>query len=156
MTDIDYNEMIHSDTIFLNLHAEKRNALFNTIASRLKSLKYVNDSYLSALEKREDQFPTGLISKYLTIALPHADPINVNKPFLAIAKNYKTIDMRQMGNNEKIATKYFFFLGITNPSYQVILLKKFVELLRDKNFCDDFKRQKSCEEMYDFLKKSFL
>jgi PTS system galactitol-specific IIA component len=93
MTDINYKEMLHEDTIFLTIDANDRDDLFEQIAERLNKLGYVKDSYAEALKKREDEFPTGLVTKYLSIALPHVDPENINKPFIAAVKNAKPIHM---------------------------------------------------------------
>ncbi|MBN7276396.1 PTS sugar transporter subunit IIA [Lactobacillus acetotolerans] len=156
MTDINYKEMLHEDTIFLTIDANDRDDLFEQIAERLNKLGYVKDSYAEALKKREDEFPTGLVTKYLSIALPHVDPENINKPFIAAVKNIKPIHMLQMGSNEDMKAQYFFFLGITDSSHQVVLLQKFMLLLRNKNFADELTSQTDPKKMFEFLKKAFL
>lgn len=156
MTDINYKEMLHEDTIFLTIDANDRDDLFEQIAERLNKLGYVKDSYAEALKKREDEFPTGLVTKYLSIALPHVDPENINKPFIAAVKNAKLIHMLQMGSNEDMKAQYFFFLGITDSSHQVVLLQKFMLLLRNKNFTDELTSQTDPKKMFEFLKKAFL
>lgn len=156
MTDINYKEMLHEDTIFLTIDANDRDDLFEQIAERLNKLGYVKDSYAEALKKCEDEFPTGLVTKYLSIALPHVDPENINKPFIAAVKNAKPIHMLQMGSNEDMKAQYFFFLGITDSSHQVVLLQKFMLLLRNKNFTDELTSQTDPKKMFEFLKKAFL
>lgn len=118
-------------------------------------LGYVKSSYQVALNSREDEFPTGLITKFLPIALPHADPENVNKAFIAVARNNQEIPMLQMGSNEEMRTKYFFFLGITDSSHQVILLQKFMQLLQDKEFVDKLVSANSVDEVYSLLDEYF-
>lgn len=48
MTDINYKEMLHEDTIFLTIDANDRDDLFEQIAERLNKLGYVKDSYAEA------------------------------------------------------------------------------------------------------------
>ena len=102
--------MLHRELIFLDENSNNREELFESISHKLMDLGYVKSSYQVALNSREDEFPTGLITKFLPIALPHADPENVNKAFIAVARNNQEIPMLQMGSNEEMRTKYFFFL----------------------------------------------
>lgn len=152
---LDYKNMLHKDTIFLDVDVNNRDELFATISSKLEDLGYVKSSYSNALSTREDEFPTGLITKYLPIALPHADPENVNEAFIAVVKNSKKIHMLQMGTNEDLEAQYFFFLGITDSSHQVILLQKFMQLLQDKNFVDSLVAVTNENDMFNLLSKFF-
>lgn len=156
MSEINYHEMLHQDTIFLDIDAENSDQLFEQVGSKLKQLGYAKDSYIDALKKREKEFPTGLVTKYLPIALPHVDPENINKPFIAAVKNSKPIHMLQMGSNEDMEAQYFFFLGITDSSHQVVLLQKFMQLLQDQKFADNLTSQTDPEGMYQFLTKAFI
>lgn len=155
MSGVNYEDMLHEDTIFLDIDAENSGQLFEQVGAKLESLGYAKDSYIIALKEREKEFPTGLVTKFLPIALPHVDPENINRPFIAAVKNSKSIHMLQMGSNEDMETQYFFFLGITDSSHQVILLQKFMELLRDEKFANGLTSQDNPKGMYEFLTKAF-
>ena len=152
---MNYKDMLHRELIFLDENSNNREELFESISHKLMDLGYVKSSYQVALNSREDEFPTGLITKFLPIALPHADPENVNKAFIAVARNNQEIPMLQMGSNEEMRTKYFFFLGITDSSHQVILLQKFMQLLQDKEFVDKLVSANSVDEVYTLLDEYF-
>lgn len=156
MGKINYSNMLHKETIFLDIDANNSDELFEQVASKLMNLGYVNDSYVRALKLREKEFPTGLQTKFLSIALPHVDPEHINKPFIATVINSKPIHMQQMGSNEDMEVRYFFFLGITDSSYQVVLLQKFMQLLQNKRFADDLTNQTNQETMYNFMTNEFL
>ena len=156
MTDINYDDMLHKDTIFLDIDEKNSDELFEQVGNRLKQIGYAKDTYIDALKKREKEFPTGLVTKFLPIALPHVDPDNINKPFIAAVKNSSPIHMLQMGSNEDMEAQYFFFLGITDSSHQVVLLQKFMQLLRDKEFADELTSKTNPEDMYKFLTKEFV
>ena len=102
MTTIDYKNMIQKDCIFLNLKVADRHELFEQVGEKLKRIGYVKDTYVDALNEREAEFPTGLMTKYLPISLPHVDSVNVNRAFIAVVKNDKPIHMLQMGSNVNI------------------------------------------------------
>ena len=100
MTTIDYKNMIQKDCIFLNLKVADRHELFEQVGEKLKRIGYVKDTYVDALNEREAEFPTGLMTKYLPISLPHVDSVNVNRAFIAVVKMislficYKWVAMR--------------------------------------------------------------
>lgn len=156
MNTINYQQMLHSDTIFLDMHADNRNSLFDQVSFLLQKKGYVKNSYTNVLKERENAFPTGLSTKYLTIALPHTDPVNIEKPFIAMVKNDHPVEMLQMGTNEAIKVQVFFFLGITKSSSQVILLQKFMQLLKKQDFSEGLQKINSSSKMYQFLTKAFL
>lgn len=155
MTTIDYKNMIQKDCIFLNLKDADRHELFEQVGEKLKHIGYVKDTYVDALNEREAEFPTGLMTKYLPISLPHVDSVNVNRAFIAVVKNDKPIHMLQMGSNEDMQCEYFFFLGITDSSHQVILLQKFMQLLRDKSFVDRLICINNVDDMFEFMQEKF-
>lgn len=152
-----YQHLFDQRLILNNLVAQDRNDLFKQVATVLEREGYVKSSYLDALNKREDEFPTGVKTEYLPIALPHADPINVKKPFIAVVQLKNTIHVRQMGSNEDEQTKIFFFLGIVQSAQelQVKLLQRFMQLMNDQDFVKEFKAIKDTSAMYKLLTSKF-
>lgn len=96
-------------------------------------------------------------TQYLPIALPHANPENVKKAFIAVVKTAGKVKMKQMGTNEDMETKYFFFLGIVKEKQdlQVKLLQRFMQLMNDESFVSSFKKLLKPEEVYEFLVDRF-
>ncbi|MFD1901204.1 PTS sugar transporter subunit IIA [Enterococcus termitis] len=66
-------EMFQPKLIDLQVSVQNEEELFELIAARLQKEGYVNDGYLAGIKAREKEFPTGLITEYLNIALPHSD-----------------------------------------------------------------------------------
>ncbi|WP_025087710.1 PTS sugar transporter subunit IIA [Ligilactobacillus apodemi] len=152
---VDYQSMLHPELIFLDLTDQNEAELFEQVAQRLEKLGYVQNTYADALKKREQEFPTGLVTKYLALALPHTDPEYVDKAFICMVKNATALDVLQMGLNEPMQTQYFFFLGITATKNQVILLQKFMQLLQRKAFVKGVTTISKADEMFEFLQQEF-
>ncbi|MBF7115808.1 PTS sugar transporter subunit IIA [Pediococcus pentosaceus] len=112
----EYSKLFDQALILNNIDAKNRQDLFSQVATVLKREGYVEDTYLDALNKREDEFPTGVITEYLPIALPHANPVNVKKPFIAVVQLNNPVHVLQMGLNEDEETQTFFFLGIVKET----------------------------------------
>ena len=78
-----YKEMFVPSLIQLAVEVKKRRS-FLIAAQQLEKMGYVNENYLNGLIAREREFPTGLITKYLNIALPHSECEYVEKPFVLL------------------------------------------------------------------------
>lgn len=138
------------DINLVNLEYNHNNytELYSDIANELNELGFVKPSFAQGLIDREVNFPTGLETEYLNVALPHSEIEFVNKPFIYIAKNEKELPILQMGDNKEIKVQYFFVLGITEPQNQVILLQLLIELFQDKEFMVSFKNLDTNESAY--------
>lgn len=148
---MEYKDMLHQELIFLDISASDRTDLFHQIAIELKNKGYVKDTYEKALNKREDEFPTGIVFPLINVMLPHADPENVNEAFLAIVKVTHPVSVLQMGYNTEEQADAMFFLGITDSSQQVGLLQEFTDLLQDEDFVNEFKQINNPAEMYKLV-----
>lgn len=152
-----YANLFDRDLVFWNIHADSCMDLYQKIANKLEDANVVETSYFKALIEREKEFPTGLNTQFLPIALPHANPENVKKAFIAVVKTTSQINMKQMGTNEYMKSQYFFFLGIVKEKQdlQVKLLQRFMQLMNDKSFVNSFKGLSQPDEVYEFLRDRF-
>lgn len=153
----EYSELFSQKLIWTDVNETSRNNLFKKVSKYLHDNGFVKESYFEVLNKREDEFPTGIASQFLPIALPHANPENVNKPFIAVIKNKKPVPMKQMGTNEDLEVNYFFFLGIVQETQdlQVKLLQRFMQLLNDQEFVSNFIELNNSKDVFDYLRQTF-
>lgn len=132
---MEYKSLFSSKLMKLNYPSQNRKELFEEVAQELELLGYVKDSYLEALIKRERNFPTGLKTNYCNIAIPHTEANHVKKPFIYLVQLQDKLNFQNMGNsNEKLSVKLIFFLGITDPKNQTVLLSSLMELFQTKDF----------------------
>ncbi|KAF1301931.1 PTS sugar transporter subunit IIA [Candidatus Enterococcus willemsii] len=148
---MSYKEMFHSDLVELHLQVDNEEEAFEVIGTRLKELGYVNEGYLEGIKRREQAFPTGLITQYLNIGLPHSDPEFVEKPFIYIVRLVEDVTCRQMGDSREMNVKNLFFLGIKNGKEQVGLLQSFMNLFMDENFVSTYTSLDKKEEIYQLF-----
>lgn len=149
---MDINEMLNIDLIDVNLRAETKEELFELVGKDLEVKGFVNKNYIEGIKKREKEFPTGLITKNLNIALPHSETEYVEKPFIYIVKLQNSpLTFNQMGDNQEMEVSDFFFLGIKDPSKQVQLLSYLMDLFSDDNFINDYKNTTEKEKIYELI-----
>ena len=76
--------MLHEDLI-LNYKTTNFKNLIEELSHILYKKGYVKESYTSAILEREKQFPTGLKTPGINIAMPHTYPEHVIKPAILVA-----------------------------------------------------------------------
>ena len=141
-------ELFQPELIDLQVQANSEEELFAVIAERLLELGYVYSDYLTGITLRERNFPTGLITQHLNIALPHSDTEYVKKPFIYIVRLKQPVIVRQMGDNQEMLIKDIFFLGIKEPTKQVGLLQLLITLFQEEAFMEALQNVEESEAMY--------
>lgn len=149
---MDLKEMFSTELCDLNVFVNNEDELFEIVANRLFDKGFVNENYLSGLKKRERNFPTGLITQYLNIALPHSDTIYIEKPFVYIVRLNEPIQVKQMGDNQDMSVKDLLFLGIKEPTGQVGLLQNIMTLFMDESFVSAYINEKKEKELIKLIK----
>lgn len=145
--------LFSEDWVDLNQKADNILELFESVNKDLLSKGLVNDGYLMGVTEREKIFPTGLITQYLNISLPHSDTKYIEEPFVYIVRLDEPIIVKQMGDSQEMEVKDLFFLGIKNPSEQVGLLSKIMELFMNENFVKEYKKVETSKETIELIKK---
>jgi PTS system galactitol-specific IIA component len=140
--------MFSLDLVDLNVNVFTEEEAFEIVANRLSGLGMVNDNYLKGITTREKEFPTGLITQHLNIALPHSDPEYVNKPFIFIARLENDVTCKQMGDSQEMSVRDLFFLGIKNGKEQVGLLQAIMNLFMNETFVEQYRLAESPEAVY--------
>ncbi|GAB2027853.1 PTS sugar transporter subunit IIA [Lactovum odontotermitis] len=148
-----YENMFSRELISVNVPGITEDEIFTVIAEKLKTKALVEPTYLNGLRTREEAFPTGLMTQHLNIALPHADPEHIVKPFVFIARLENEITVRQMGDNQEMKTKDLFFLGIKDGAGQAGLLALLMELFMNESFVEAYKKADRAEEIYSLIMK---
>lgn len=147
--------MFQPELIDLQVDVADEEELFELISRRLEQMSYVNSDYLEGITSREKQFPTGLITEYLNIALPHSDPVYIEKPFIYIVRTTKPIKVKQMGDDQVMEVRDLFFLGIKEPGKQVGLLQELMLLFQNEAFVSDLKRTTTNEGVFNLFMKQW-
>ena len=80
MSNFVFNESV----ILLNLEGEKDSEIIQIMAENLVDQGLVKESFVPAILKREDEFPTGLPTEGVSVAIPHTDAEHVRKKTLSV------------------------------------------------------------------------
>lgn len=141
-------EYVHSDVVFLNLKVVDRPMLFNWLADSLFSNGYVTDGFKDFLNKREDNYPTGLQLEGYQVAIPHGDPQYIKKPFVAVVTLNHPINMHLMENADQIIlVDTFFVLGLSSGAGHIQLLQAMMQLIQNREFMKQIHTAKTISDI---------
>ena len=141
--------------VLTDVKANDINELFDSVGSFLFGKGLVTEQYCQELKKREGLFPTGLITQFINIALPHTDSEYINQPFICVVQTNQNLEVLQMGDNQAIQVAHFFFLGIREQEgySQVELLSKLMELFADEYFVNEYKKADCATKIVKVIQK---
>jgi PTS system galactitol-specific IIA component len=118
------------------------------LARRLAENGYVLPTYEAAAVAREKRSPTGLPFPGVAVALPHADPDQVQKPGIALASLASPVTFRQMGSpGTKLEVRLVVMPALTAKEQAAAGLSRLIERLQDAALRDALLEARSPEAM---------
>ncbi|WP_321387837.1 PTS sugar transporter subunit IIA [uncultured Enterococcus sp.] len=130
---------------------------FSYIFQKLKQKDYVEESFFEALKERERDYPTGLKTHFMGVAIPHTDPQHIKKPFIFITKLKQPIQFGQMGSvDEQVEVHYTFVLGFDKGEQQLVLLQNLMAMFADEGIMNQLAEDVSEKEMYAIVKQYYI
>jgi len=146
--------LLSSNTIFLDVPGEDYSEVFSVVSEELLYKGFVEGDFLTALIEREKKYPTGLQCEDHVIAIPHADPVHIKRPFIAVVRTIGPISFMEMTNSGvNLKTRMIFILGLKRDGEQVKVLRAIMENFAMKStLVNALLIAKSTKECLDILK----
>ncbi len=149
---VNNSELIKEELIFLDYEASDKKDLITKMGIYAQSKGYVKESFLEAILKREDLYPTGLRGENLAIAIPHTDAIHINEPAVFFTRLKNTVKFKEMGIGvDDIDVQLVFMLLIKTPEDQVDMLSNLMGLFAKPDMAEILKNSTDKEEIYNTL-----
>lgn len=127
--------LLHEELVLFDVEAKSSEELLKKLANVLLEKGYVKDSYPEAILTREAAYPTGLNTKGIAIAMPHAAAEHAVQAAILVARLKEPVIFKEMGGSGKdVPARLVFMLSIDDPEGHVIMLGKFMSI-----FCDEEK-----------------
>ncbi|MFD9902367.1 PTS sugar transporter subunit IIA [Mesorhizobium sp. NPDC059025] len=140
---------IDPEAILLGVSADSNEAVIRQLASRLEALGYVKPSYADAVVKREQTMPTGLpLGLAENVAVPHTDPIHVNKAGVGLAVLSKPVDFANMEEpDEAVSVGIVFLLAINDKDKQIEMLQEIMGTIQSPEALASLKQAMSVDDV---------
>jgi PTS system galactitol-specific IIA component len=148
------NIQLVRDHFYYNQRFQSKEELFEALSKQLMDEGYVKSGYYDALISREQKFPTGIESK-INLAIPHADPHNVNQSTFMIVTLADPINFASMVEPEKfLEVKLVILMVLDDGKDQIAFLKRIPDLAGDNEMLSDVLNRES-EDQFVFFKEFF-
>lgn len=129
------SNLLSKDDIFLNQNFKNTKSYYEKICEHLFKEKKVDSEYFKSIEDREKQFPTGLKTGKICVAIPHTDYQHSKTTQLVITTLKDPVYFKQMDDPEKeCAVNIIIQILFDTPEKQLLLLKELMEIIKDQHF----------------------
>ncbi|MDR0620421.1 MAG: PTS sugar transporter subunit IIA [Deltaproteobacteria bacterium] len=127
---LDIDRFLDEGLVFCDLKAADQTELLTLMCAEAQRRGLVMEGYLEAVLDREKQYPTGLETKVIKVAVPHAmDKSKVIRPAIVVAKLNSPVNFKEMGEGlVDVPAEMVFLLAMTGPKDQLTALQKLVGL----------------------------
>lgn len=115
--------------------ASSREVLLRNLATELVSAGRAKESFVEALIERERQFPTGLPTRGMCVAIPHTDVEHVIAPTISVTRLASPLVFGEMGGNDRtVEVELVLVLAMKDKSSQLGLLQSLIGAFSDVDF----------------------
>lgn len=140
------------EVMLFNEDVQSSTEIITILSDKLKDRKIVNDEFLKHALKREKEFPTGLATNGIGVAIPHTDSKYVNESQIAFASLKNPIKFKSMVDlNQDVSVSLVFMIAMASPHEQAGLLSKLMGLFQVPEELDKLKACKTKEEVISIL-----
>lgn len=109
-------------------------AALNHIGETLLKKGVVKSSYPAALLERETQYPTGIALERHAVAIPHCEAEHAQSPAIYLIRPDRPVVFQQADDDGNVEAALIIALVVTEPSQQLVLLRKLFSQLQDVEF----------------------
>ncbi len=144
--------LLQEELIYTDLHPSTSDELFDMLNDDLTHKGYIQTTWLDAIVEREKAYPTGLGFDTVGIAIPHTDPIHIQKPYIALVKLEKPVVFEFMaGAGDPVEAEFVVNLGIRHEEDQVGLLQKLMGVFANEEYVESLRQATDSKELYTLL-----
>lgn len=145
-------DMLFRELVQLDMDAADQTQVFEHMADILCKHGFVKSTYLESLKEREEKYPTALPVEPYPVAIPHTNMEHILQPFIAPIRLRKSIEWREMANNDAIHhVKFIFMLGFLKSEMHVELLQLLVENFQNKELMEKLERAATADEYFQLI-----
>jgi PTS system galactitol-specific IIA component len=126
------------------------------VAGRLLETGYVHPSFPDAVVAREVEFPTGLPTEPIGVAIPHSDPEHVVTTTVALATLAEPVRFQQMAGEpeDTVEVSIIVMLAVAEAKAQVQFLSRVISAIQDADLCAALLRAGDADELFQVLDRT--
>jgi len=140
--------------VLLDVEGNTKEEILETVAKNLVDNGLVKESFIPAIINREKEFPTGLPTAGVSVAIPHTDVEHVIQKSISVAVLKKPVDFGIMGDDsETTPVQLIFMLAMDEAHSQLSLLQKLMQVFQDEAILKFLVNQQDKTEIKNLLEE---
>ena len=144
--------MFAPELVLIDVEASDYVDLFRKASHYLRQKGYVAESFLEALLKREKEYPTGLPTSGVKVALPHTDMEHALRSGILVINLKQEVLFKEMGSDDRdIPVEVFFLIVVHDSAKQTDVLKNMVGMFADEPLLTRIKKARTPQETVSLL-----
>ena len=146
---------VKAENILIKLEAETKEEVIRVMVDLLVKNGYVKPEYYDILIALEEQYPTGLPTEGVQVAIPHGiSEGSVIKPAVALATLAKKIKFKNMAdNNEELSVGLVFLFGLPGEHELAEELNKVMSIFSEGELLSRVYASTSKDEIVEIMNK---
>lgn len=155
MNEFIFDELIFEDQIFLDFEASNQRDLIEKLSLYLENKGFVLPGYAENVLLREADYPTGLPTNIMKVAIPHAiESTTVVTPSIVIVKLKEPVEFGEMGSLEnKVDVDLVMLLAVKGDKSQLIILQKLISIFSDEDSMEKLKSANNSSQVYNLFRE---
>ncbi|GHU63382.1 PTS galactitol transporter subunit IIA [Clostridia bacterium] len=147
-------DKLEKSFIFARLEVESYQEIMSKMGGELVKRGYAKESYIEALIKREEEFPTGLDVDGVGVAVPHTDVEYVKRAGIAIGILKRPVTFKMMATDDEfVDVRIVFMLAVVDPHKHLDQLQRIFTMIQDKKFLEQLLTAKDTTEIIEVIRK---
>lgn len=141
-------ELLKPELVISNFECASAREVFESAYQFLYQNGYVKEGYLEAILKREDEHPTAIPLLDVAIAIPHVDPVYVQKSCILIYSLKNDVIFNSMLDRKETPVSYVFFLVLENGKKHIKALSELMKAMQDSDIVNKLKADKEAQDIF--------
>lgn len=141
------------EVILFDVDVKDKTDAETKLANHLRQAGVVTEQFKDAVLQRESNFPTGLQTETIGVAIPHTDAYKVITPQIGFMRLKNPVTFNQMGDNAEISVSIIFMLALKKSDDQLTMLQKLMGLFQNKEAIDKLEKITSKDDFVTLMKE---
>ena len=142
--------VLDEKNVILGLEAQDRDDCIRKIAAVMEKNGYIGSDYADEAIARENQYPTGLPTDGVIVAIPHANKGTVHHTGIGMTVLTKPVLFHNMADHsQELEAEMVFLLANTDPDKQLDDLRKLMECFSEEELLLKMKNAREPKDILD-------
>lgn len=149
-------DLLRGEHILLNLEVKEAEQAIRILTNALVETGHVAPGFAEDVLAREQTFPTGLPTRPLAVAIPHADPDHVHRSAVCIGTLVSPVRFVQMGTDGSVMldAHLIFLLAIKEQEKQVEMIRQLMTLIQTGSLLEGLAKSVEVEEAITLIRST--